>query len=145
MSSQVGKKMRMKRVIDKAGVSVICALDHGMTSPTFLEPLADIATRTAEAVAGGANVIMMSKGMIRVAEPAFSPTTSLALLLSASANPEQGQPQVIQIAEVEEAARLGAGARRRHCSRSRQLCRGGSNDDKRQSYRPRQRHGRRHS
>src|SRR5258706_3485532 len=102
--------MRLKRVIDQAGVSVICALDHGMTSPTFLEPLADIATRTAEAVAGGANVIMMSKGMIRIAEPSFSPTTSLALLLSASANPDKGQPQVIQIPEAEEAARLGADA-----------------------------------
>jgi DhnA family fructose-bisphosphate aldolase class Ia len=102
--------MRLKRVIDPVGVSVICALDHGMTSPSFLEPLSDIAARTAEAVAGGANVIMMSKGMIRIAEPAFSPTTSLALLLSASANPEHGQPQVVQIAEVEEAARLGADA-----------------------------------
>src|SRR3989442_2123166 len=110
MSAQVGKSMRLKRVIDPAGFSVICALDHGMPSPTFLEPLSDISARTAEAVAGGANVIMMSKGMIRIAEPAFSPTTSLALLLSASANPEQGQPQVIQIAEVEEAARLGADA-----------------------------------
>src|SRR2546428_4480849 len=110
MSAQVGKSMRLKRVIDPAGVSVICALNHGMTSPTFLEPLSDISARTAEAVAGGANVIMMSKGMIRIAEPAFSPTTSLALLLSASANPEQGQPQVIQIAEVEEASKLGADA-----------------------------------
>ena len=36
-----------------------------MTSPTFLEPLADITQRTRETVAGGANVIMMSKGMIR--------------------------------------------------------------------------------
>jgi fructose-bisphosphate aldolase/2-amino-3,7-dideoxy-D-threo-hept-6-ulosonate synthase len=53
---------------------------------------------------------MMSKGMIRLAEPAFSPTTSLALLLSASANPEGGQPEVVQIAEVEEALRLGADA-----------------------------------
>lgn len=106
----VGKSMRMKRVIDQAGVSVICALDHGMTSPQFLEPLADIATRTAEAVAGGANVIMMSKGMIRLAEPAFAPTTSLALLLSASANPERGEPEVVLIAEVEEAARVGADA-----------------------------------
>ena len=59
-----GKAMRLKRVIDPAGVSVICALDHGMTSPTFLEPLADITARAAETVAGGANVIMMSKGMI---------------------------------------------------------------------------------
>ena len=106
----VGKDMRMKRVIDTAGVSVICALDHGMTSLTFLEPLADIRTRTAEAVAGGANVIMMSKGIIRAAHPEFSPTTSLALLLSASANPGQERPSIVQIAEIDEAARLGADA-----------------------------------
>ena len=110
MITSVGKSMRLKRVIDQAGVSIICALDHGMTSPTFLEPLADVAARTAEAVAGGANVIMMSKGMIRIAAPAFSPTTSLALLLSASANPDRGEPEVVQVAEVEEAARLGADA-----------------------------------
>jgi DhnA family fructose-bisphosphate aldolase class Ia len=108
MNQSVGKAMRMKRVIDGAGVSVICALDHGMTSPTFLEPLADIRTRTEEAVAGGANVIMMSKGMIRVAEGAFSPTTSLALLLSASASPTGDRPSIVQIADVEEALVLGA-------------------------------------
>jgi DhnA family fructose-bisphosphate aldolase class Ia len=110
MTAAVGKAMRLKRVIDPKGVSVICALDHGMTSPTFLEPLSDIATRTAEAVRGGANVIMMSRGMTRIAEPAFSPATSLALLLSASANPEGTRPAVVQVAEVEEAARLGADA-----------------------------------
>ena len=110
MTTQVGKAMRMKRVIDGEGVSVICALDHGMTSPTFLEPLADIQARSEEAVAGGANVIMMSKGMIRVAHPAFSPTTSLALLLSASASPAEGRPTVVQIADVEEALVLGADA-----------------------------------
>ena len=110
MTMQVGKAMRLKRVIDPAGVSIICALDHGMTSPTFLEPLADITTRAAETVAGGANVIMMSKGMIRVAEPAFSPTTSLALLLSASGNPGGDRPEIVQIAEVEEALVLGADA-----------------------------------
>jgi len=110
VNRSVGKAMRMKRVIDTAGVSVICALDHGMTSPTFLEPLADIEARTREVVAGGSNVIMMSKGMIRIAEPAFSPTTSLALLLSASANPDRDEPEIVQIAEVEEASRLAADA-----------------------------------
>jgi DhnA family fructose-bisphosphate aldolase class Ia len=105
-----GKRMRMKRVVDPSGVSIICALDHGMTSPTFLEPLAAIQERTAEAVAGGANVIMMSKGMIRQAEPAFSRETSLALLLSASANAGEERPSVVQVAEVEEAVRLGADA-----------------------------------
>jgi fructose-bisphosphate aldolase / 2-amino-3,7-dideoxy-D-threo-hept-6-ulosonate synthase len=106
----VGKRMRMKRVIDPSGASIICALDHGMTSPTFLEPLADIEARTAEAVAGGANVIMMSKGMVRRASGAFSRETSLALLLSASANAGEDRPTVVPIAEVEEALRLGADA-----------------------------------
>jgi fructose-bisphosphate aldolase/2-amino-3,7-dideoxy-D-threo-hept-6-ulosonate synthase len=106
----VGKRMRMKRVIDPFGVSIICALDHGMTSPTFLEPLADIEGRTAEAVAGGANVIMMSKGMIRRAQRAFARETSLAMLLSASANAGEDRPSVVAIAQVEEALRLGADA-----------------------------------
>jgi fructose-bisphosphate aldolase/2-amino-3,7-dideoxy-D-threo-hept-6-ulosonate synthase len=107
---EVGKSMRLKRVIDPEGVSVICALDHGMTSPEFLEPLADIAKRTREAVAGGSNVIMMSKGMIRLAQSEFAPTTSLALLLSASAGPSSDRPEIVQIAEVEEALVIGADA-----------------------------------
>jgi fructose-bisphosphate aldolase / 2-amino-3,7-dideoxy-D-threo-hept-6-ulosonate synthase len=110
VTTSVGKAMRLKRVIDPDGVSVICALDHGMTSPTFLEPLADITQRTRETVAGGANVIMMSKGMIRVASEAFEPTTSLALLLSASADPGGDRPEIVRIAEVEEALTLGADA-----------------------------------
>ncbi len=110
MTTSVGKAMRLKRVIDPDGVSVICALDHGMTSPTFLEPLADIAERTREAVAGGANVIMMSKGMIRVAQGGFDPLTSLALLLSASASPDGDRPQIVRIADIEEALTLGADA-----------------------------------
>jgi fructose-bisphosphate aldolase / 2-amino-3,7-dideoxy-D-threo-hept-6-ulosonate synthase len=110
LTANVGKAMRLKRVIDADGVSVICALDHGMTSPTFLDPLADIASRTREAVAGGANVIMMSRGMIRMAQDAFAPTTSLALLLSASAGPDGDRPEIVQIADVEEALILGADA-----------------------------------
>jgi fructose-bisphosphate aldolase/2-amino-3,7-dideoxy-D-threo-hept-6-ulosonate synthase len=109
----IGKQLRLKRVVDPAGVSIICALDHGMTSPVFLEPLGEIATRAEETIAGGANVIMMSKGMIRAAAKAFDRTTSLALLLSASANPEEGgaaRSEVVQIAEVEEALRIGADA-----------------------------------
>jgi DhnA family fructose-bisphosphate aldolase class Ia len=108
-----GKAIRLKRVIDPAGASIICALDHGMTSPTFLSPLADIEERVEEAVSGGANVIMMSKGMIRHCVGAFARETSLALLLSASAHPEggdAGSSSVVQVAQVEEALRLGADA-----------------------------------
>jgi fructose-bisphosphate aldolase/2-amino-3,7-dideoxy-D-threo-hept-6-ulosonate synthase len=105
-----GKRLRLKRVVDGTGVSIICALDHGMTSPQFLEPLADIAARAGEAVAGGANVVMLSKGMARFAAPAFRPATALALLLSASARPGTERPEVVPVAEVDEALRLGADA-----------------------------------
>jgi fructose-bisphosphate aldolase/2-amino-3,7-dideoxy-D-threo-hept-6-ulosonate synthase len=106
----IGKNLRLKRVVDPFGISLICALDHGLTSPEFLAPLADVRARAAEAVTGGANVLMLSKGMVRFAEPAFGPDTALALLLSASARPGLERPEVVAVAEVEEAARLGADA-----------------------------------
>jgi DhnA family fructose-bisphosphate aldolase class Ia len=106
----LGKRVRLKRVIDGHGVSVICALDHGMTSPQFPAPLADIEARVREAVAGGANAIMVSKGMCRMAEPGFAPDTAVCVLLSASSRPQNDRPDIVAIAQVEEALRLGADA-----------------------------------
>jgi class I fructose-bisphosphate aldolase len=100
-----GKSLRLARVIDAHGVSLICALDHGMTSPRFLEPLADITARTREAIAGGANAIMISKGMLRIAADAFAPETAVCMLLSASSRPQRDRPDIVAIAEVEEALR----------------------------------------
>lgn len=106
-----GKAMRMKRVTDPAtGTSVIVALDHGMTSPTFLPPLGDMRARVGEAMDGGANVIMMSKGYARRLADAFRRDASLALLLTASATGSPVPNQIVEIATVEEAARLGADA-----------------------------------
>lgn len=107
----LGKQFRMKRVLDPGtGTAVICALDHGMTSPTFLAPLADMPARLREAIAGGANVIMMSKGMARQTVSGFRRDTALALLLTASATGSPVPNQVVAIAGVEEAVRLGADA-----------------------------------
>lgn len=100
----------MARLIDSHGVSLICALDHGMTSPRFLDPLADIAARAREAIAGGSNAIMISKGMLRFAAEAFAPDTAVCLLLSASSRPQRDRPDIVAIAEVGEALRLGADA-----------------------------------
>src|ERR671929_984030 len=106
----LGKAIRMKRVLDQdTHTSLICALDHGMTSPVFLEPLADIRARVREAVAGGANVLMLSRGMTKIAVEELAKTTSVAFMLSASANPGD-QPRIAAVAEVEEALRSGADA-----------------------------------
>jgi fructose-bisphosphate aldolase/2-amino-3,7-dideoxy-D-threo-hept-6-ulosonate synthase len=106
----LGKTIRMKRVLDEdTGTSLICALDHGMTSPVFLQPLADLKARVTEAVAGGANVLMLSRGMAKIAAAELRKTTSVAFMLSASANPGD-QPRIAAVAEVEEALRSGADA-----------------------------------
>jgi len=109
--TELGKTIRMKRVLDEdSGTSLICALDHGMTSPKFLAPLADIEARVREAVTGGANAIMVSKGLARIAEPGFAPDTAVCIMLSASSRPQRERPDIVSIAEVEEALRLGADA-----------------------------------
>ncbi|TMD43444.1 MAG: hypothetical protein E6I93_19505, partial [Chloroflexi bacterium] len=92
------------------GSCIICALDHGMTSPNFLDGLYDTRKRTREAIAGGANVFMLGRGISRQVVDEFTPATSLALMLSASA---AGRPQgsmVTPIGSVDEALRLGADA-----------------------------------
>src|SRR6266851_1633126 len=107
----LGKTIRMKRLIEpQFGSCIVCALDHGMTSPTFLEGLYDTGARTREAIAGGANVFMLGRGIARRVAAEFTPMTSLALMLSASA---AGRPEgsvVTPIGSVEEALRLGADA-----------------------------------
>ena len=106
----LGKQIRLKRVVDEdTGTSLICALDHGMTSPVFLQPLSQIRERTREAIAGGANVLMLSRGMARFVGEELRKTTALAYMLSASANPAD-HPAIAAVAEVEEAARAGADA-----------------------------------
>ncbi len=108
--TQLGKAIRLKRVLDEdTRTSLICALDHGMTSPVFLEPLADIGGRAREAIAGGANVLMLSRGMGRLVVHELRKTTALAFMLSASANPGD-RPSIAAVGEVEEAVRLGADA-----------------------------------
>ncbi len=106
----LGKAIRMKRVLDDdSGTSLICALDHGMTSPVFLQPLAAIRDRVREAVSGGANVLMLSRGMAKIAEPELRKTTAVAFMLSASADPGD-RPTIAAVAEVDEALRMGADA-----------------------------------
>ena len=100
--------MSLKRLIEpKYGSCIICALDHGMTSPNFLDGLYDTRKRTREAIAGGANVFMLGRGIWRQVVGEFTPATSLALMLSASA---AGRPQGSVVTPVDEALRLRADA-----------------------------------
>jgi DhnA family fructose-bisphosphate aldolase class Ia len=107
----LGKEFRLKRLIrEETNSSVICALDHGMTSPKFLGGLVDMKGRVREAQEGGANVFMLSKGFARIVVDDFKRDTSFAILLSASAAGCPTPNIIVQIGQVEEALRLGADA-----------------------------------
>lgn len=108
--SRTGKEIRLKRLIDEAGVSIICALDHGMTSPVFLKGLTDIQARAKEAIAGGANVFMLGRNMAKLCIREFRKDTALAFMLSASAAICPEFNWVTEIATVDEALRFGADA-----------------------------------
>jgi fructose-bisphosphate aldolase/2-amino-3,7-dideoxy-D-threo-hept-6-ulosonate synthase len=81
-----------------------------MTSPKFLNGLNDTRTLTREAIAGGANVLMMSRGVAKRCVSEFRRSTSLALMLSASAAGRPSGPVITAIGSVEEALRLGTDA-----------------------------------
>jgi len=106
-----GKRIRLKRLIrEESNSSVICALDHGMTSPTFLSGLVDTQTRVRDAVAGGANVLMMGRGFAKKSMGAFRRDTALAFMMTASAAARPHGPKISAIGSVEEAVALGADA-----------------------------------
>src|SRR5262245_20820360 len=111
MSAITGKKIRLNRLIEKeTNTCLICAIDHGMTSPVFLDGLYDTEARVRDAINGGANVLMLSRGTVKDNVHSFKRDTSLALMLTASAAGRPSGAIITPIGSVEEALRIGADA-----------------------------------
>jgi DhnA family fructose-bisphosphate aldolase class Ia len=111
MSSVTGKRIRLNRLIEvETSTCLIVAIDHGMTSPHFLPGLFDTGKRVEEAVAGGANVLMLGWGMAKAHAHLFRRDTSLALMLTASAAGRPSGATITPVGSVEEALRAGADA-----------------------------------
>jgi len=111
MSSYTGKKIRMNRLLEaETNTCLIVAIDHGMTSPIFLDGLYDTGSRIKEAIGGGANVLMLGRGMVKQYVQHFTRTTSLALMLTASAAGKPSGAMITPIGSVEESLRCGADA-----------------------------------
>lgn len=107
----LGKEIRMKRLLPKeTGSSIIFAIDHGMTAPEVPSGLKGTADKIRQAIAGGANVVMLGRGFSYKSVQEFQKDTSLALMLTASAACRPGGPRITPIGSVEEALKLGADA-----------------------------------
>jgi len=106
----IGKKIRLERIIDRnSGKTVIIPMDHGVTVGP-IEGLADMREAVSKVVAGGANAILMHKGMVRAGHRGAGRDVGLIIHLSAgtSMSPDPNAKELV--CTVEEAIKLGADA-----------------------------------
>ena len=106
----IGKKIRLERIIDRnSGKTVIVPMDHGVTVGP-IEGLADMRTTVSKGVAGGANAILMHKGMVLAGHRGAGRDVGLIIHLSAgtSISPDPNAKELV--CSVEEAIKLGADA-----------------------------------
>jgi len=106
----IGKKIRLERIIDRnSRRTVIIPMDHGVTVGP-IDGLADMRTTVSKVVAGGANAILMHKGMVRAGHRGAGKDVGLIIHLSGgtSLSPDPNAKELV--CTVEEAIKLGADA-----------------------------------
>ena len=106
----VGKRIRMERIMDRdSGKTVIVPMDHGVT----LGPMTGLIDmrRTINAVAtGGANAIVIHKGLVEAGHRRSGKDVGLIIHLSASTCMAPDPNCKVLVCSVEEAIKLGADA-----------------------------------
>ncbi len=106
----IGKDIRLERIIDRnSRKTVIIPMDHGVTVGP-IEGLADMRSTISKVVGGGANAILMHKGMVRAGHRGTGRDVGLIIHLSAgtSISPDPNAKELV--CTVEEALKLGADA-----------------------------------
>ena len=106
----IGKKIRLERIIDRdSGRTVIVPMDHGVTVGP-IPGLEDMRQTVSKVVAGGANAILMHKGIVRAGHRGSGRDIGLIVHLSGGTalSPDPNAKELV--CTVEEAIKLGADA-----------------------------------
>jgi len=106
----IGKAIRLERIIDRNSLrTVIVPMDHGVTVGP-IAGLADMRTTISNVVGGGANAILMHKGMVRAGHRGTGKDVGLIIHLSAGTaiSPDPNAKELV--CTVEEAIKFGADA-----------------------------------
>jgi len=106
----IGKKIRLERIIDRnSRKTVIVPMDHGVTVGP-IHGLEDMRTTISKIVAGGANAILMHKGVVRAGHRGAGRDVGLIIHLSAGTTMSPDPNAKVLVCTVEEAVKLGADA-----------------------------------
>ena len=106
----IGKKIRLERIINRnSGRTVIVPMDHGVTVGP-IAGLEDMQTTIAGVVEGGANAILIHKGIVRVGHRGRGGDVGLIIHMSGGTalSPDPNAKELV--CTVEEAIKLGADA-----------------------------------
>ncbi|UCC69365.1 MAG: class I fructose-bisphosphate aldolase family protein [Armatimonadota bacterium] len=106
----IGKQIRMERIINReTRRTVVVPMDHGTTIGPIpgLEDMRDTVTRVVD---GGANAILMHKGMVQAGHRGGGRDVGLIIHLSAGTSLSPDPNAKVPVCTVEEAIKLGADA-----------------------------------
>ncbi|MDL2316478.1 2-amino-3,7-dideoxy-D-threo-hept-6-ulosonate synthase [Desulfovibrio sp. OttesenSCG-928-A18] len=104
----LGKKVRMERFFNRhTGRSIIVPMDHGVTVGP-IPGLTDMRTAVNNAAEGGADAVLMHKGLVRCSHRGSGRDVGLIVHLSASTALSPFANAKTLVGSVEEALRLGA-------------------------------------
>lgn len=106
----IGKKIRLERIIDRnSGKTVIIPMDHGVTVGP-IAGLEDMRETIGKVVRGGANAILMHKGIVQAGHRGTGRDVGLIIHLSGgtSLSPDPNAKELV--CTVAEAIKLGADA-----------------------------------
>ncbi|MDP1552626.1 MAG: 2-amino-3,7-dideoxy-D-threo-hept-6-ulosonate synthase [Methanobacteriaceae archaeon] len=106
----IGKKIRIERIIDrKTGKCVIVPLDHG-ASIGPVPGIIDMTQTIDEVSKGGANAVLMHKGMVGTGHRGYGGDIGLIIHLSASTGLSPHPNHKVLVTSVEKGLKLGADA-----------------------------------
>ena len=106
----IGKEIRLERILDRnTGKTVIVPMDHGF-SLGQIEGLTDMPRVVSAVSDGGANAIVLHKGMVKHGHRKGGRDIGLIVHLSASTSLNPDPNDKVLVCTVEEAIALGADA-----------------------------------
>jgi fructose-bisphosphate aldolase/2-amino-3,7-dideoxy-D-threo-hept-6-ulosonate synthase len=106
----IGKDIRIERIMDRnTGRAVIVPMDHGF-SMGQIDGLLDMTKTITEVSDGGANAIVLHKGMVKRGHRRHGRDIGLFIHLSGSTSMNPDPNDKVQVCTVEEAIALGADA-----------------------------------
>ncbi|MDY6930673.1 MAG: 2-amino-3,7-dideoxy-D-threo-hept-6-ulosonate synthase [Halobacteriota archaeon] len=108
--SEIGKRVRIERILDrKSGNMLIVPMDHGISSGP-IDGLIDMKKAVDDIAEGGADAVLLHKGIVRSSHRGYGRDIGLIIHLSASTSLGPDPLNKVWVTSVEEAIRLGADA-----------------------------------